>query len=211
VSGGAWWGGSAVVAPPPVATAAVIQYLTFNSEYGMMFIRLSETNQWIENRLPRYPIWIAQSNMADLPRYQTNKKENIMADEKEAVKKKLSWRRDGNTITCTFPDGHVQLFDCDGIVDFLVLTSDVQRELMFYGIKQFLADKTAGLKDATTADRVNIMVSRFAGLKAGEFKVNAKGDFLRIDKKGVNEKLDAMPEKEQEKYRKVLEKLGIKL
>jgi hypothetical protein len=139
-----------------------------------------------------------------------------MADEKVTAvaveaKKKMSWKRDGNTITCTFPDGYVQLFDCEGIVDFLALTSDIQRELMLYGIKQFLADKTAGLKDATTADRVKIMVSRFAGLKAGEFKVNAKGDFLRIDKKGTNEKLDALPEKEQAKARAILEKLGINL
>ena len=130
-------------------------------------------------------------------------------------RKNMSWKREGNLIMAYVPerDGSavvVHDFDCTGIVDFAKLEG-VAAELMFYGIKQFLADKTAGLRNPTASERIAVMDARFIGLQNGEFKVNAKGEFLRIDKKAALEALSEMPEKEQKRAQAVLAALHIKL
>ena len=124
---------------------------------------------------------------------------------------KISWTNVGSTLVAVGKEGKVS-FNIDEIFPKLMDNyTDIQRAIIFYGVKQKLADATAKEKDyqLTEQEKFKIMQERFEDLKKGIWTRKAE----RKDAKAILQDAIAgagLSEKELAVAQKLLEYLEAK-
>lgn len=138
--------------------------------------------------------------MVCLP-YHTLYKENVMDS------KKAKWEVTGSSLVVTMPDSTVGRYDISRIFPEFEAATAIQQNVIVYGIKQKLSDKTARSEDMklTGAEAVDTMKTMFEEIVNGTWRAKGVGG-LSYKKLDAEAKSKFSPE-EYAQYASLMQKL----